>query len=176
MPDMPHVTLLPGAEGFVHQVDDAPAYWGQDILWIMLADANDTGGRWSMMEQEMPKGAGPSPHRHLWSDETFYLLDGTITFLIGDEVRTAHKGAFVMISRSVRHGFRVDSDTARILNGYTPASWEAMIAENFERTDQHTLPPPGPVMTGGEMPEAFVTRYGLIWLDEPDPLEPRGHR
>ena len=79
----------------------------QGILWKMLADAEDTGGRWSMMEQEMPKSAGP-PHKHLWSDETFYIL----TFLLENEVKTAIKGAFVndraqhaaRLPRRQRHG------------------------------------------------------------------------
>lgn len=175
MPDHSH-HAIPGAAGFVHHVEDAPAYWAVDILWIMLADREDTGGRWSMMEQLMPMGAGPPPHKHLWSDETFYILDGTITFLIGDEVKAASKGAFVNVPRAIRHGFRVDSDTARILNGYTPASWEAMIAETGKRTTQRTLPPSGPAMTAGSMPDELVTRYGLLWLDGPDPLAPRTHR
>ena len=176
MSTLPNLAPIAGAKGFIHHADDAPAYWMQDILWVMLADREDTGGRWSMMEQLMPQGAGPPPHKHLWSDETFYILDGTITYLINDEIKTAGKGAFVNIARNTRHAFRVDSDTARILNGYTPASMEAMVAELGKRTHQRTLPPPGPVATGGSMPDELLTRYGLIWLNEPDPLEPRIHR
>ncbi len=178
MSTLPARPPVPGAKGFIHHADNSPAYWMQNFLWIMLADSNDTGGRWSMMEQLMPQGVGPPPHKHLWSDETFYILDGTITFLIGDEIKSAGKGSFINIPRGTRHGFRVDSDTARILNGYTPASWEMMIAENGKRTEQRVLPEPEKAQVGGagKMPEEFVTRYGLIWLDEPDPLEPRHYR
>ena len=176
MTDIPKFPPMPGAKGFIHLVDEAPAYWMQNILWTMLADANATGGRWSMMEQMMPMGAGPPPHKHLWSDETFYILDGTITFLLEGEIKTASKGAFVNIARNTSHAFRVDSDIARILNGYTPASMEAMIAELGKRTQQRTLPPPGPAATGGAMSHELLTRYGLVWLDEPDPLAPRRHR
>ena len=178
MPDAPKFPPMPGATGFIHNTGDAPTYWMQGILWTMLADANATGGRWSMMEQLMPMGAGPPPHRHPWSDETFYILEGTITFLLEDEVMTARKGAFVNIARNTRHAFRVDSDTARILNGYTPASMEAMIAELGMRTSEHTLPPPEPPMPPGkpQMPDELLARYGLVWLDEPDPLAPRAHR
>lgn len=177
MTDVPKLTPMPGASGFIHHVDEAPAYWMQGILWTMLADADDTGGRYSMMEQLLPKGSGPPPHKHLWSDETFYILDGTITFLLEGEIRTATKGAFVNVARNTRHAFRVDSDTARFLNGYTPASMEAMVAELGRRTEQRTLPPPAPPMPAGtpQMPDELLTRYGLIWLDEPDPLAPRGH-
>ena len=177
MPELPKLSPIAGDTSFIRHANDAPAYWMQGILWTMLADRDDTGGRWSMMEQLMPKGAGPPPHKHLWSDETFYILDGTITFLMGDEIKTAHKGAFVNIARNTRHGFRVDTDTARILNGYTPASMEAMLAELGKRTNERILPPPGPPMPPGkpQMPEELLARYGLIWLDEADPLGPRGH-
>ena len=177
MPDAPRFPPITGDTGFIHHAEEAPAYWMQGILWTMLADRDDTGGRWSMMEQLMPMGAGPPPHKHLWSDEIFYILDGTMTFLINDEIRTAGKGAFINIPRNTRHAFRVDSDTARILNGYTPASMEAMIAELGQRTDRHTLPPPSPPQPPGrpQMPEELLARYGLLWLDEPDPLAPRAH-
>jgi quercetin dioxygenase-like cupin family protein len=176
MPDLSKLPLMSGAKGFIHHADEAPAYWTQDILWIMLADREETGGRWSMMEQLMPMGAGPPPHKHLWSDETFYILDGTITYLINDEIKTASKGSFINIARNTRHAFRVDSDTARILNGYTPASMEAMIAELGRRTVQRILPPPRPLATAGSMPEELLTRYGLMWLNEADSLLPRSHR
>lgn len=174
MADTPKFTPMPGATGFIHHVDEAPAYWMQGILWTMLADAADTGGRWSMMEQLLPKGSGPPPHKHLWSDETFYILDGTITFLLENEIRTATKGAFINVARNTLHAFRVDSDTARFLNGYTPASMETLVAELGRRTDQRTLPPLEPPASGGSMPDDLRDRYGMSWLDEPDPLEPRG--
>ena len=121
MPDIRQAAADPRRpELYPSHAEKGPAYHMQDILWIMLADREDTGGRWSMMEQLMPMGAGPPPHRHLWSDETFYILDGEITFLHGDTIETAGKGAFVNIARNTRHAFRVDSPTARILNGYTP--------------------------------------------------------
>jgi quercetin dioxygenase-like cupin family protein len=177
MPDIDKLKPILGAASFIHRMDKAPAYRMQDILWIMLADHEDTGGRWSMMEQLMPMGAGPPPHKHLWSDETFYILDGEITFLHGDTIETAGKGAFVNIARNTRHAFHVDSDTARILNGYTPASMEAMVAELGGRTHDLSLPKAGAPIPPGkpQMPDKLLARYGLIWLDEPDPLAPRHH-
>ena len=100
MPKLPKLPPIAGATGFIHHAEHAPAYWMQDILWIMLADREATGGRWSMMEQLLPRGSGPPPHKHLWSDETFYILDGEITFLVEDRIETAGMGAFVSIARA----------------------------------------------------------------------------
>ena len=55
MPDTPlPATIASNAE--------APAYWFLDILWIVLASTEQTGGRFTVMEQLMPQGAGPGPH------------------------------------------------------------------------------------------------------------------
>jgi hypothetical protein len=67
-PDLPAIS---GSVPFIHNVDTAPAYWWLDILWIVLASSEDTGGRYSLMEEWLPKGAGAPPHKHTWSDETY---------------------------------------------------------------------------------------------------------
>ena len=158
---------------FIRNADTAPAYWMADVLWMVLADGNDTGGRFSLMEQLLPKGSGPGPHKHTWSDETFYMLDGEITLLMGDEIRTARKGDFIMVPRDTRHAFRVDSETARFLNGYTPASMEALVIERGCRRLNGSCRPrtcgPPPVMSS-VLPE----RYGMDVLPGPDPLRPNG--
>ena len=169
----PPLPPLPGSAPFIRNADTAPAYWMADVLWMVLADGSDTGGRFSMMEQVLPKGSGPGPHKHTWSDETFYMLDGEITLLIGDEIRAARRGDFVMVPRDTPHAFRVDSDTARFLNGYTPASMEALVIERAARATERVLPPKGmgpPPVMGSVLPG----RYGLDALPGPDPLRPHG--
>ena len=169
----PALPPMPGSELLVRSVVNAPAYWSVDCLWIVLAGGSDTGGRHSLMEQLLPKGSGPPPHKHTWSDETFYLLDGAITFLVGEEMTTASKGDYLMIPRNTRHAFRVDSDTARVLNGYTPASMEALILETATPTNERILPPKGIAPPAAMTPE-LLRRYGLDWLPGPDPLRPNG--
>ena len=46
-----------------------------------------------MMEELLRKGSGPGPHKHTWSDETFYMLDGEIT---ADEIKPARTGDCVI--------------------------------------------------------------------------------
>lgn len=45
MPDLAKLPPIPGAACFIHHIDQAPAYHMQNILSIMLADREDTGGR-----------------------------------------------------------------------------------------------------------------------------------
>lgn len=163
----------PGSELFIHNVGSAPAYWWLDTLWIVLAEAKDTGGRFSMMEELAHKDAGPGPHKHTWSDETFYMLDGEITFLVGDDIKTARTGDFLMVPRNTRHAFRVASETARFLNGYTPASLEAALVELAMPATERVLPPKNASGVIKLTPE-LLSRYGMDMLPGPDPLRPEG--
>jgi quercetin dioxygenase-like cupin family protein len=162
---------MPGSELFLHNVDSAPAYWWLDDLWIVLAEAKDTGGRFSMMLESLPRDSGPGPHKHTWSDETFYILDGEITVLIGDEIKTARIGDYLMVPRNTRHAFRVASETARFLNSYTPASLEACLVEWAMPATERVLPPKGASRTIVMTPE-LLSRYGMDMLPGPDPLRP----
>jgi len=162
---------MPGSEPFFHNVDLAPAFWWLDDLWIVLAEAKDTGGRFSMMQELLPKGSGPGPHKHTWSDETFCMLDGEITFLVGDEIKTGRTGDFILIPRNTRHAFRVDSETACFLNGYTPASLEAALVEHAVPATERILPPKG-ASTKITMTPELLSRYGMDMLPGPNPLRP----
>ncbi len=158
-----------GSELFIHNIDTAPAYWWLGDLWIVLAESKDTGGRFSMMEELLPKDSGPGPHKHTWSDETFYMLHGEITFLVGNDIKTARTGDFLMVPRNTRHAFRVDSETARFLNGYTPASLEACLIELAMPATERTLPPKN-ISTNIALTPELLSRYGMDMLPGPDPL------
>jgi quercetin dioxygenase-like cupin family protein len=162
---------MPGSGLFIQNADSAPAYWWLNDLWIVLAEAKDTGGRFSMMEEFLPRDCGPGPHKHTWSDETFYMLHGEINFLIGDEMKTARTGDFLMVPRNTRHAFRVVSEVARFLNGYTPASLEACIVEFAMKATERGLPPKNISQAITLTPE-LLSRYGMDILPGPDPLRP----
>lgn len=167
----PRLPAVPGSISFVHSVDTAPAYWWLDILWIILVKGEDTGGRYSLMYEALPKASGAPPHKHTWSDEHFYILDGTISFLVGDEITTAGKGDFVFVPRNTRHAFRVDSETAAFLNGYTPAGLELAVAELALPAPLRTLPPKGATPPPSMTPE-LMRRYGMDHVPGPNPLVP----
>ena len=67
----------------------------------------------------------------------------------------------------------VDSETARFLNGYTPASMEALVTERGVPTTERVLPPKDmglpPVMSA-----VSPGRYGMDARPGPDPLRPNG--
>ncbi len=150
--------------------DDAPAYWEVDILWLLLADGRQTGGAFSQFEQLCPKDSGPPPHTHT-QIENFYIMDGVITFLVDGNVIVGKKGSFVTVPAGTVHSFRVDSETALILNSYVPAGFELVITELGDAAPERTLPPKGRTMKHSpEEMARVVERSGMKWVDMPDTL------
>ena len=86
-----------------------------------LCDGPDTGGAWSLMEEEIPEGHGPPPHRHDW-DEAYYVLSGTLDFVIDGKQMRFDAGDFTYLPRKKVHAFKGASVTpARVLIFAAPA-------------------------------------------------------
>lgn len=155
---------------FLSNGRDAPAYWQVDILWLIHASSQQTGGAYSLLEQFCPKNSGPPPHYHE-QDEGFYLLEGEITFQAGDKILNAQDGSFVSIPRGTVHSFRVDSEVARILNFYTPGGFEQIIIEMGQPALTRSIPPPGidkPISP--ERIKPLFQKAGMHIVDLPDSL------
>jgi mannose-6-phosphate isomerase-like protein (cupin superfamily) len=92
----------------------------------MKVDGAGSGGSMSIYEFQMPaRTAGPPEHLHRGWDEAFYVLDGTMTFLIEGETRMAPAGSCVFVPHGVLHTFWNQSDVpARQLTMFTPAGIE----------------------------------------------------
>lgn len=87
----------------------------------MLCESNETGGAWSLFEEEVPLGMGPPPHRHDW-DEAYYILDGEIDFEVDGKPVKSSKGDFNYLPRNTVHGFKgASAAPARVLIFAAPA-------------------------------------------------------
>lgn len=117
----------PAMTPFVASRESSSSYWLVDSLWSVLASAESTGGALTVLDQVMPRRSGPPPHVHERLHEYFYLLDGEIRFQLGTEVRTASAGSLVSVPPHTTHGFAVASETARVLNLYTPGGFTEQI-------------------------------------------------
>ena len=71
-----------------------------------------TGDAYTILGITLEKGQGAPMHIHKREDEVFYILEGTCTFGLGDEVITAEAGTTVILKKGLAHFFRNDSSTA----------------------------------------------------------------
>ena len=99
-------------------------------IYRFLATSEETGGRYSMFEATVLPGGGPPPHIHLRENETFYVLEGEITFQVGDERRVAKPGTFVHMPIGNLHAFKNETEQmAKMLISFAPAGLEGMCFE-----------------------------------------------
>ena len=130
-------TLTPEATAgrLVHRpVATGPAYWGPGDHYTFLVTGEESGGAYFAMEALVPPGGGPPPHIHTREDETFYLLEGQIEFLLDDESVVAGPGDFVNVPRGTVHRFQnTGPETARLVLTFTPAGIEHWFEETLER-------------------------------------------
>ena len=65
------------------------------------------------------------PHIHPDEDDSFYILDGELVFLLDEGEVAAPEGTFVLVPPGVEHTFRNPLDTpTRVLNIHAPAGFD----------------------------------------------------
>jgi quercetin dioxygenase-like cupin family protein len=126
---------------------------------LVKATAKQTGGAFGLIEQVMAAGFASPWHVHHAEDEAFYVIEGELTFLCGDQKMQAGPGTFVYAPRDIPHGFRVEgTQEARVLLHFTPGGFEQFAIELSEPT-----PPAGPPDINAWMEKvmALATQYNL---------------
>ena len=69
----------------------------------VLLRGEQSAGAVALVQNTVPAGwAGPPLHHHDF-DEAFYVLDGTLTFQLDDELVSVGAGGMAFASRGVKH-------------------------------------------------------------------------
>jgi mannose-6-phosphate isomerase-like protein (cupin superfamily) len=85
----------------------------------LLADVDEIGSSENWSE---PGGPSPPPHFHERHMESFYVLEGEMTFTAGGRELRAEAGAWVQVPAGVTHMFAFPgSEPTRFLNFHTPS-------------------------------------------------------
>ena len=141
------------------------AYWGPGDRYTFLVTGEETGGAYFVMEAWVPPGGGPGPHVHTREDETFYLVDGTIEFLLGEEIVVAGPGDFVHVPRGVVHRFRnAGTEEARIVLTFTPSGIEDFFRETLATTEPGAEDVPDNVDEVNARYAEAAARYGMEFV------------
>ncbi|MEQ9408450.1 MAG: cupin domain-containing protein [Fuerstiella sp.] len=99
-------------------------------VYRFLATGEDTNGKYAMWEAIVPPGGGPPPHVHSREEESFYILEGEITFQIGEERVVATAGMFANMPVGTPHSFKNESSQpAKMIISIAPAGLEEMFFE-----------------------------------------------
>jgi mannose-6-phosphate isomerase-like protein (cupin superfamily) len=93
-----------------------------------LARSRDTSRFNLALITIQPHRDGPGAHVHREEDDAFYVLEGELTFLLGDDELAAAPGTFVLVPPGVRHTFANRTDSiVRMLNVHAPAGFDVRL-------------------------------------------------
>jgi quercetin dioxygenase-like cupin family protein len=122
--------------------DTQAAVWFLGALSQLRVTGDQTGGALAVADHLARRGNASPVHVHDRDDETFFVLDGELRVLVGEEEHTAGPGTAAVLPRRVSHAYVVTSATARFLTLHTPAGFEQFATEVGEPAQALTLPPP----------------------------------
>jgi quercetin dioxygenase-like cupin family protein len=146
-------------------VHTGPAYWGPGDHYTFLVTGEESGGAYFAMEALVPPGGGPPPHIHRREDETFYLVEGRIEFVLGEKTITAGPGDFVNVPRGTVHCFRnTGTETARMVLTFTPAGMERFFEETLEPAPNGVEHAPDNIDQVTARYVAAAAKYGLEFI------------
>ncbi|WP_322818889.1 quercetin 2,3-dioxygenase [Tepidiforma sp.] len=130
---------------YVLAVEEGEAIWFAGALMVLKATGDRTGGRFAFMDQRTPGDYAVPRHVHGREDESWYILEGEVTFYCGDETFTAGPGAWVFAPKGIPHAFRVGPAGARLLTMAWPAGFADFVRAAGQPASALTLPEPAPL-------------------------------
>jgi len=155
--DRGHLLHRPSASGLT--------FLGPGDSYRFLVTGAESGGAYFAMEAIVPAGGGPPPHIHRHEDETFYVIEGEVEFLLGDRIVTGSAGDFVNVPRGTVHRFHnAGAARARLIVTFTPAGIEKFFEETLERATHADQQLPDNVHEVAARYAEAAPRYGIEFL------------
>jgi quercetin dioxygenase-like cupin family protein len=104
----------------------------------------ETGGAWSLIEYTAPPHFdGPRLHWHEHTHQGFYMLDGLLAFIVGEETITATNGCSIYVPAGIVHTFfNPTAAPATFLSWYSPGGPELMFEELSDLIASEPIWPP----------------------------------
>ena len=103
--------------------------WSADHTFVKVTAA-DTGGAYTLMEDNLKAEFALGLHLHRRYAETFYILDGRVNFYIDGDWMTAEPGATIHIPPGVPHAVDLPPDgTGRMLMICQPSGFDQYLIE-----------------------------------------------
>lgn len=104
----------------------------------------------------------PPPHVHSREEEGFYILEGEITFTVGDARIVATAGTFANMPVGTPHSFKNETDRpAKMLISVAPAGLEQMFFEVGVPVAQGATTAASPTKDEIERMLAVAAKYGV---------------
>jgi mannose-6-phosphate isomerase-like protein (cupin superfamily) len=159
MPAMSNLNTHTHIEAFIQTSEDATTKSVPGGSIAVRIGADETDGRLGLVEQVVPGGyPGPAMHVHPDFDETFFVIDGTLGFRVGERAYEAGPGTVAFVPRGTPHTFaNTGTEPARSLVLVTPGGFERYFEELIDLISR----------TGGLPPEEELRDLGIAYGSVP---------
>jgi len=125
----------------VLQNQQGRALWHFGALLNFKALGAETGGQYWALDGLADKHMAVPLHAHTREDEIWFVLEGEIAFILGEETKVGGPGTFVHIPRNTPHTFQVRSETARWFGFGLSGNLDEWFFETGEPAKSLTIPP-----------------------------------
>ncbi|MEO1732134.1 MAG: cupin domain-containing protein [Pseudomonadota bacterium] len=119
----------------MHRPGDGANYdWENDHTFVKVGAA-DTGGAYTLMEDNLKATFALGLHRHDTHAETFYFLEGAVDFYVDGDWHRCTAGTTIHVPPGVPHACKVADDApAKMLMIYQPSGFDEFLAEMAQMT------------------------------------------
>jgi mannose-6-phosphate isomerase-like protein (cupin superfamily) len=160
------MTSADGRQPYLLRPGDGEAVWSLGGRFTTKVAGETAAGRFALVEALAFESTEPPLHIHHREDEAWYVLDGHMTFYVGDLVLEAPGGSFVYAPSGIPHTFTVDVEPTRVLVFASPAGFEHFALELGEPATGK-VPPPGLSVPAPEVLGPVGERYGIEVVGPP---------
>lgn len=168
---IPMTRLDTSTGAYVLPKDEGRRTWSLGGLFTWKAEGHQTQNQAEIMEIRGRRGVGSPIHTHTHQVECFYVLEGELTYLLGEKELQTVPGAFILVPPTTRHALVIESEEARFLSFAFPAGLARFFDEVGKPAEAATLPPSSSPMPDPAELAAAAERSDQTLLGPP--LRPR---
>ncbi len=117
--------------------------WFMNAYLNIILPQSDSAAGVSLMEHHMLEGFFVPPHVHHNEDETFYVLEGTVRFMVEGKFSEVGAGGSLHVPGCHVHAFKIISPRVRFLT-ITNGAFEEMVRAASVRAERPEIPPQMP--------------------------------
>ena len=123
--------------------DGGKPFWFAGELYTAKAVGEDTSWSFTLLEALSPPGGGTLPHIHYREDETIYVLEGELEFVVEGSPIKVGAGSCLYVRKGTLHTYsNVGTQPARYLGVLAPAGIERFFEEVGVPAIDRSSPPP----------------------------------
>ena len=152
--------------GFVVRPGEGDAVWSLGGYFHTTLGGDQAEGQLALVEARAWQTSEPPTHIHHREHEAWYVLEGQMTFRVGDDTLVAPAGSFAFAPKGIPHGFTVDVEPTRVLVFAMPAGFERFASELGVPADG-TTPPRALEVPPPEILGPVAERYGIEVVGPP---------